>query len=999
MFRRLIPSFTIFLLLGGLATAQGLNTTASKDDWEEINFEFNSSVLTDGYPSLLRLADLLSKHPGYKVKLDGHTDYIGSEKFNEKLGLARATTVKSFLEKYGAKANQIEVVTRGKSAPKADNKEKLGRWINRRVMLTVLDDQGRVVSAGGVGDAIRAVAPVPAMADPKCCDEILRKLDKLDEILALLKDLKNENAKLRADVDALKAKAAPPPAPPAPLPAPLTRSDVEQAAQTVIDRNALKKISILGLNAGPTSDGSLTFSGKGRFFSPFRQRFAVQAEGEYLYFRDRQEGQFDLGLVNRWKNLQVGLFSSFKNVNIRQFSNGGTLGQAAFTADYLFKYGRVGLFGTKGFLNNAVVNRTAISRNVFDETYLRIVDQIGGSGTVGLFKNSYMEANLGYLKSYAGNSKPGGTIRLIAPLNEYFAFTVEGGFNETLLMRGSTGRVAFGFQLGNLLRPKEFQASENPVPADIPRIRYEMLTRRVRTGNDAPIADAGPDQIGAPAGTITLDGSASYDPDGDPITYQWVQTGGPTISLSAPTAARTTFAAAEGVAYAFRLTVKDDKGLAGAAKVQVTTQSSPRVRILRFSATPQSVPAGETTTLSWQVENAETVEISGLGRVDPQGGTSRVIVRETTQYRLTARNRTSEANETVTVTVQRPQVRILSFRATPATITTGDSSTLSWETENATEVNITGIGNVRPTGTSVVSPKETAQYTITARNQYGTVSSALTVTVNPKETGGGGGAFVLPRIKRFTASPLDILNTEKSTLTWEVEGADTVEISGLGAVQASGSQQVNPQTNTLYTLTARNQSGEVNSTVGVNVSQAVTLTGCSATPSSIKAGNTSALNFVAANATRIDIKDFGQVPGAPVIVRPAQTTTYTVVATGTRSTASCQITVTVQDDGTKPPEPGGKPPVAVVPQGTITTLSRQLTLDGSGSSDPEGGALTYLWKTINQTAAVLDATKPVTRVQLGEQFGIYIFELTVTNSKGLSSKATVTVNFVSTTVQ
>ena len=43
--------------------AQGLTTTASKDDWEEINFEFNSSILSDGYPSLLRLAELLSPAP------------------------------------------------------------------------------------------------------------------------------------------------------------------------------------------------------------------------------------------------------------------------------------------------------------------------------------------------------------------------------------------------------------------------------------------------------------------------------------------------------------------------------------------------------------------------------------------------------------------------------------------------------------------------------------------------------------------------------------------------------------------------------------------------------------------------------------------------------------------------------------------------------------------------------------------------------------------------
>src|SRR3981081_3730474 len=86
--------------------AQGLDTPASKDDWEEINFEFNSSVLVDGFPSLLRLADLLQKHPGYKVKVEGHTDVIGSDKFNEKLGIARATAVRDFLVKYGARPTQ-----------------------------------------------------------------------------------------------------------------------------------------------------------------------------------------------------------------------------------------------------------------------------------------------------------------------------------------------------------------------------------------------------------------------------------------------------------------------------------------------------------------------------------------------------------------------------------------------------------------------------------------------------------------------------------------------------------------------------------------------------------------------------------------------------------------------------------------------------------------------------------------------------------------------------
>ena len=44
-------------LMASCLYAQGLNapSTQTKEDWEEINFEFNSSILSDGYPSLLRL--------------------------------------------------------------------------------------------------------------------------------------------------------------------------------------------------------------------------------------------------------------------------------------------------------------------------------------------------------------------------------------------------------------------------------------------------------------------------------------------------------------------------------------------------------------------------------------------------------------------------------------------------------------------------------------------------------------------------------------------------------------------------------------------------------------------------------------------------------------------------------------------------------------------------------------------------------------------------------
>ena len=72
-------SFALLLAGASLMAAQGLSTNASKDDWEEVNFEFNSSVLSDGYPSLLRLAELLHQNADYRVSLDGNTDSVGSK--------------------------------------------------------------------------------------------------------------------------------------------------------------------------------------------------------------------------------------------------------------------------------------------------------------------------------------------------------------------------------------------------------------------------------------------------------------------------------------------------------------------------------------------------------------------------------------------------------------------------------------------------------------------------------------------------------------------------------------------------------------------------------------------------------------------------------------------------------------------------------------------------------------------------------------------------------
>ena len=1009
MFTRTVSILLSQVFLTASMYGQGLTTTASKDDWEEINFEFNSSILTDGYPSLLRLGELLGKNPGFKVRLDGHTDRIGSEGYNQKLGLARANTVRSFLTKYGASAGQVEVATSGKKQPKVSGASNEGRFINRRVVMTVLDADGKTVGSGGVGDAIRSMPDFDKFmkAQEKCCADILKRLDRLDEIVAMLKELQasKELAALKGEVDALKQGQSDLKQQIAGLPKPPGTAEITDITRTTaaeaIEKARMKRFSLLGVNIGADGERRLTFTGKGRYFAPFKEGFAIQAEGEYMYYRDRQEGQFDFGIVDRFHpRVQAGLFTSFKHVNISGMQQGGTLGQAALTFDYIFKRGRAGVFGTKGFLNNALLNRRALTRNAFEESYLSLIDQVGVSTTLGLYGNNYLEGNLGYLKSRGNADRPGGTLRFVFPVHDKIAFTLEGGVNETFVGRENNGRVAAGIQFGNFLKPKEYAGVDHAIPVTIPRVRYEMLTRVVRTGNDPPVADAGPDQIGVPVGTVTLDGSASFDPDGDPITYQWTQIAGPSVAISGATAAKASFASSEGQSYSFRLTVKDDKGAQSIARAAVSTQKPEKieaVRIVRFAANPATITPGQSSTIVWQVLNADEVTITGLGRVDANGGSSTVSPSETTQYRITAKNRAGEVNEALTITVQRPDARILACTAQPMNITAGESATIFYATQGADTVSISGIGTVEPSGNRVVSPEETTTYTITASNKFNQATCNVRIQVTQGQ---------VPRIVRFTAAPMEVVKGQPSTLVWAVENATDVKISSIGAgVGPTGSQEIRPDQTTTYTLTATNKFGQVSATVTVTVTvppvppepekpKNPALTACSASPAiSQKPGDPVTLTWTVANATAVSIAGIGTVPlNGPAVVKPLTDTVYvlTAASTATSTQATCQIPVTVKQT---------EPPTAIISgPATIDVFTRELTIDGSGSTNPAGGKLTYLWEPLETGASVLDQNQPQTRVQLIGLAGIHRIRLTVKNEFGQSSSAIVTINFRNTTV-
>ena len=117
-----------------------------------IFFDFDQSYLRQKSKNDLdQLALLLQDNPGYKVELSAHTDSRGSLEYNTALSQRRAQSAKAYLLKKGIAAGRVTTSEFGETSPIAKNDlngqdSPEGRQFNRRVVVLVIDANGKVVS-------------------------------------------------------------------------------------------------------------------------------------------------------------------------------------------------------------------------------------------------------------------------------------------------------------------------------------------------------------------------------------------------------------------------------------------------------------------------------------------------------------------------------------------------------------------------------------------------------------------------------------------------------------------------------------------------------------------------------------------------------------------------------------------------------------------------------------------------------------------------------------
>ena len=124
------------LILETRDTARGLIVNVS-----DVLFDTGMYSLRPGArEKLAKISGIVLAHPGLRLEVEGHTDSVGSDEFNQRLSENRAASVRDYLVQQGVSMNNVVARGLGETTPVASNNTAAGRQQNRRVELVVSGD-------------------------------------------------------------------------------------------------------------------------------------------------------------------------------------------------------------------------------------------------------------------------------------------------------------------------------------------------------------------------------------------------------------------------------------------------------------------------------------------------------------------------------------------------------------------------------------------------------------------------------------------------------------------------------------------------------------------------------------------------------------------------------------------------------------------------------------------------------------------------------------------
>jgi len=481
--------------------------------------------------------------------------------------------------------------------------------------------------------------------------------------------------------------------------------------------------------------------------------------------------------------------------------------------------------------------------------------------------------------------------------------------------------------------------------------------------NQPPVANAGASQtITLPLDSVTLNGTASADPDGTIASYNWIQVSGPSTAVitNGNTATPKAGSLQAGV-YVFQLTVTDNKGATGNAQVKVTVISAGSLPPVANAGADQTItlptntitlngsasqaPAGSISTYSW----TEASGPAGATIASPGNAVTAVnnLVKGVYIFKLTITDNTgATASDSVTVTVNAAPNQ-------PPVANAGASQTITLP------VNSTGLD-----GSASTDPDGTiASYSWTEISGPSTATITNGNTAKPTVSGLQAGQYVFQ---------LTVTDNQGATATAQVKVTVAPAINQPPVANAGPNQTITLPTNS----------------VNLDGTKSYDPDGTIVSYSWAKISGPGAITIT--NSTTATPTVVGLVAGQYVF--------ELTVTDNSAATAKAQVNITVNAAPVGP----NQPPVANAGiNQTITLPTNTVALDGTRSFDPDGAIVAYSWAQVSgpSTATIAGATSATSSVSGLIVAGQYVFELTVTDNSGAASKAQVTITVDNATTQ
>ncbi len=474
----------------------------------------------------------------------------------------------------------------------------------------------------------------------------------------------------------------------------------------------------------------------------------------------------------------------------------------------------------------------------------------------------------------------------------------------------------------------------------------DTVTITVNKGNQSPVADAGQSQvIVLPTSSVTLDGSASDDPDGTINSYSWSEIAGPSSALiSTPDLETTNVTTLVQGTYKFELVVTDDKGAIGKDTVTIIVNKANQLPVADAGQSQVIVLPTSSVTLDGSASNDPDGTLNSYNWSKLSGPSSGTIstptsvstnvtalVQGTYQFQLIVTDdKGATGKDTVTITVNNAnQSPVADAGQSQVIILPTSSVTLNASSSNDPDGTINSYNWSKLSGPSsgTISTPTSVSTNVTALVQ-GTYQFQLIVTDDKGATG-------------------------KDTVTITVNNANQSPVADAGQSQVI----ILPTSSvTLNASSSNDPDGTINSYNWSKISGPSS--GTISTPTSVSTSVTSLVQG---------------------------TYQFQLVVTDNKgATGKDTVTITVNANQS-PVADAGQSQVIILPTSSVT-------LNGSASRDPDGTINSFNWSKISgpSSGTISTPTQVTTNVTSLVQ-GTYQFQLFVTDNKGATGKDTVTI--------